>query len=92
MGTRLAAELLGVSGRRAQQLATAGLGVKVDGHWVLDQAAVTAYLPDQRGRPTRSHLRSWRTELLTLRHRRRLQWPTEAMNLLVDKARWVGYG
>jgi hypothetical protein len=43
MTTGAAAGLLGVSRRRVQQLAAARLGVKVDGRWVLDRAAVAAY-------------------------------------------------
>jgi hypothetical protein len=42
-GYRCRCGLLGVSRRRVQQLAAAGLGVKVDGRWVLDRAAIEAY-------------------------------------------------
>jgi hypothetical protein len=42
VGTREAAELLGVSARRARQLAAGGLGRKVGSVWVLDRALVVA--------------------------------------------------
>lgn len=42
MSTGAAADFLGVSSRRARQLAAAGLGRKVGGVWVLDRSSVLA--------------------------------------------------
>lgn len=43
-----AARLLGVSLRRAQQLAEGGMGRRVAGRWLLDSTAVLAYRDERR--------------------------------------------
>ncbi|WP_431900227.1 helix-turn-helix domain-containing protein [Nonomuraea sp. bgisy101] len=48
VNTEQAATLLGMTPRRARQLAAGGLGVKVRGTWLLDRAAVIEYRQGRR--------------------------------------------
>jgi hypothetical protein len=46
--TEEASALLGMTARRARQLASAGMGVKAGGTWLLDREAVLAYRQKRR--------------------------------------------
>lgn len=48
ISTDQASLLLGVTPRRARQIAASGLGVKVRGAWLLDRAAVEQYRQERR--------------------------------------------